>query len=231
MLSGVMVAGLEHLADWSRDVSPDRPLILIANHSSWWDAVMPILISLERLNHDAYGVMEERQLKRYGFFRKLGMFSIDREDARSAYRSLEYGAGLIRNTGRVLWLFPQGEIVPNDRRPLRFYSGTARIIRMTGSCSVATVAFRYELLHNERPTAFARIAPPEHFTGIDLPDVNGLNEHLVRMLTRTMDQLREEVVNEQLEEYEPVLKGKRSIDEWWDRIRGMQKEKLNIKNR
>ena len=81
----------------------------------------PILISLDLFDHDAYGIMEERQLRRYGFFRRLGMFSVDRENFRSARRSLDYAATLLRGTGRVLWLFPQGEIVPNDRRPVRCY--------------------------------------------------------------------------------------------------------------
>ncbi|MGE3802613.1 MAG: lysophospholipid acyltransferase family protein [Candidatus Kapaibacterium sp.] len=226
MLSGVLVHGLAHLADWNRERSPETPLILVANHSSWWDAVMPILISLDRLNHDAFGVMEERQLQRYGFFRKLGMFSIDRDNGRSAYRSLEYAADLLRDTGRVLWFFPQGMILPNDQRPIQSFSGTAHIVQMIGRCDVAPVAFRYELLHHERPTAFAKISPPISFNGEERLSKADLNNQITQMLTETVNQLRDEVVAEELDGYEMVLEGKKSIDERWDEVRSNSKGKI-----
>ena len=218
MLSGVMVRGLEHLTTWNRAESPDHPLIIVANHSSWWDAVMPILISLYRLDHDAYGVMEERQLEQYGFFRKLGMFSVDRENPRSAYRSIEYGANLLRQTGRVLWLFPQGLILPNDKRPIHSYSGTAHLIRKTGACSIVPVAFRYELLHDERPTAFGRIGIPEYIPDTGKLDTEILNNEITERLTRTVDLLREDVLEERLESYEMIVRGRKSINERWSSL-------------
>ena len=90
-LAGVHAAELERMEAWNRNGSnqaADRPLIIVANHASWWDALMPILISLDHFDHDAYGVMEERQLRRFGFFRKLGMFSIDRAVKTSGGRPL-----------------------------------------------------------------------------------------------------------------------------------------------
>ena len=231
MLSGVFVHGLEHLADWNREHSHEVPLILVANHSSWWDAVMPILISLDRLFHDAYGVMEERQLRRYRFFRKLGMFSIDRDNGRSAYRSLEYAADLLRDTNRVLWFFPQGMILPNDQRPIQSFSGTAHLVQMIGRCEVASIAFRYELLHHEHPTAFAKISPPISFNGNEKLSKADLNEQLTQMLTEAVNQLRDNVVAEELDGYEMILEGRKSIDVKWDEVRGNSKGKIQKKGR
>lgn len=218
-LAQFSVCGGERLAAWNRDRAPDRPLLIAANHASWWDAVMPILLSLDLFDHDAYGIMEERQLRRYGFFRRLGMFSVDRENFRSARRSLDYAAALLRGTGRVLWLFPQGEIVPNDRRPIRCYSGTAHLIRLIGECSLVPVAFRYELLHQERPIALARVGEIMDIGPDDGGTAAGRTELIAALLTDQADRLRDDFCDERLDDYIPVLHGRRSINDWWDGIR------------
>lgn len=220
LLAQIRMRGGEKVADWNRERGPGRPLLIIANHSSWWDAVMPILLSLDKYNHDAYGIMEERQLRRYGFFRKLGMFSIDRENFRSAKRSLDYAAELLRETDRVLWLFPQGEIVPNDRRPIHCYSGTAHLIQRIGTCAIVPVAFRYELLREERPIALVSVGEIEEVAANDGRTIPQLTEHITALLTAQADRLRDDFCREQLEEFDVILRGKGSINNRWDKARG-----------
>ena len=71
-------------------------------------------------------MMEESQLRRYFFFSWIGCFSVDRHHPRAAMQSIQYAAHLLKeHPGRMVWLFPQGEIAPNDRRPLVFFRGAA----------------------------------------------------------------------------------------------------------
>ena len=201
----------------------DHPLIIVANHASWWDALMPILISLDHFDHDAYGAMEERQLRRFGFFRKLGMFSIDRENPRSGLESLRYGADLLRGTGRVLWYFPQGEIVPNDRRPIQIQRGISRLLEMIGHFTLLPVAFRYELLDNERPDAWIRVGSPTKLRlreALGDTAISDLAEHVRTGLTETADRLRADVLERRTEEYGTILRGGRSVDDRWSDLRG-----------
>lgn len=214
------MSGAAVLEPWNRESAPQSPLILIANHSSWWDAMLPIHLSFNRYDFDAYGMMEERQLKRFGFFRKVGMFSVDRGDGRGALESIDYAADLIRGTGRALWLFPQGEIVPNDRRPIAFGSGTARLLAAVGSASVAPVAFRYEVIEGERPSVFIRVGAVQSYSVPRETPVHIITAMLQGALTETVDRLRDDVVGGSLEEYRMVLRGRRSIDVWWDGVRG-----------
>lgn len=210
------------LERWDRRYNPDLPLVIVANHSSWWDAVMPILLSLDHFNHDAYGIMEEAQLRRYGFFRRLGMFSVDRDNPRSARHSLGYAAELLRGTGRVLWLFPQGEIVPNDRRPIHCYSGTSHIIRLIGHCVLLPIAFRYELLHEEYPVALCRAGTAETIGPDEADDIPALTHRIAGLITMEADRLRTDVLDQDLTGYTTILRGKGSIDQRWDRARGIK---------
>ena len=217
--AGVHISGLEHLKGWDHDRSPSGPLLIVASHTSWWDAIMPILLSFDLCDLEAFGVMEEAQLTRYRFFRRLGMFSINPGDPRSALESLRYGSNLLTGTNRVLWYFPQGEIVPSGTRPIEVQPGTGRLIGLTRELSILPIAFQYELLDNERPDTWIKIGAPVKIKS----DEHHADDHdnLVQVeLTKTMDTLREDVIERNFGSYQTVLTGRLSIDRWWDRIRG-----------
>ena len=65
-----------------------------ANHSCWWDLFLVHLLS-ETIPVDGYGMMEHFNLVRFGFFRRIGAFTVDRTDSASVRASLEYAAGLL----------------------------------------------------------------------------------------------------------------------------------------
>ena len=65
----------------------DRPVIVYSNHPSWWDPAVYILLSgLCFGGRPGFGPMEEEALVRYGFFRRLGIFGIDKHTAAGARR-------------------------------------------------------------------------------------------------------------------------------------------------
>nr|MBA3694670.1 acyl-phosphate glycerol 3-phosphate acyltransferase [Acidobacteriota bacterium] len=63
--------------------------IIYANHSSWWDGLVAFEIS-KALRVDSFIMMEEKQLRNLFLFRKLGAFSVVRENSRQAVKSLNY---------------------------------------------------------------------------------------------------------------------------------------------
>ncbi len=216
----VLARGIQRLEPWNGGAG-ERPLLLVANHSSWWDAVLPIVISCSTLHHDAYGIMEEKQLERYRFFSKVGIFSINRDHPRKAVESLRYAATLLGGTGRVLWIFPQGKIVPNDCRPIRCQSGIGRLIAMLGECSVIPVAFRYEVGREELPIAYVSVGQEGRFTGNDTRSPHELATEVATLLTNELDALRNAVLTESTEGFQPLLSGRASVSTRWDNARGI----------
>lgn len=89
-------------AVWLDDtaVQPDlRATLYMGNHNAWWDALTPLLLNERVLHQRARAVMDEEQLRRYPFFRRLGVFSIDRKHPRRALASLEHAAELLNGSG------------------------------------------------------------------------------------------------------------------------------------
>lgn len=147
-----------------------------------------------RARLDQFVIMEERQLKQLFLFRLLGAFGVVRENPRQAALSVRHAVKLLgeKPTNRALWIFPQGEILPNDARPLKFYHGAAQIIRQTKKCYAAPVAIRYEFLKDYKPQAFARIGQPRLFDAVSLHKTT-VTKQLADDLTGLLDQLKEQI--------------------------------------
>jgi hypothetical protein len=199
----------------------DGPLIIYPNHPSWWDGYMCFLLTrmVLRGRFEAYLMMEEPQLRRYRFFTWAGCFSVDRDDPRSAARSVAYISRLLATRrARALVIFPQGAIAPNDRRPLEIYAGAAHIARRAGGATLWPVALRYEFRSEQRPEVFIR-AGPVHYAPAEI-DVRALTSEIAQRLTAAADVLRDDITGGRLDEYQVLLRGRVGVNRVWDVVRG-----------
>ncbi len=197
------------------------PLIICANHSSWWDGYVAVLVE-RYLNVDGYLMMEEAQLRRYFFFTWAGCFSVDRHNARSAMESVQYAAHLLKQRpGRMVWLFPQGEIQPNDFRPLTFFSGAAHIARLTSPSLLCPLAIRIEHLAEQRPDLFISMGEPLLITPEEASKP-GFSKRYTREMeqrvTHELDQLHNDVTASNLAGFTPLLRGKSSVNRIFDTL-------------
>jgi len=198
------------------------PLILYLNHSSWWDGYMMYLIHrmVLRGRYDAHLLMEERQLRAYRFFTWSGAFSVNRHDPEESQRSQRYAARLLRERpDRAIFIFPQGRIVPNDRRPLLTYPGIARIVALAGPVTLCPVALRFEFLGQQWPHAFIRLGPAHR--PADPEDHAATLADITARLTAAVDALRDDVVGQRMDRFGPLLHGRLGIDKRWDVVRAM----------
>jgi 1-acyl-sn-glycerol-3-phosphate acyltransferase len=199
--NSLQVSGLKLL----QNKKEKEPLIIYANHSSWWDGLVAFQIS-HHTGLDSYIMMEEKQLKKLPLFRKLGAFSIIRENGREALKSINYATQLLRqDTARTLWIFPQGEIMPNDFRPFRFYNGLARIILSLEKCSVCSLAIRYEFLSEYKPDIFVKIEKTEFpFENLLNTKPKEISEALAVRLTAGLNQLKSETTAKNFSAFEKI---------------------------
>ncbi|MGI8669356.1 MAG: lysophospholipid acyltransferase family protein [Aridibacter sp.] len=191
------VKGLKHL----RQRQTSLPLIIYANHSSWWDGLAAFQISY-KTKLDSFVMMEEKQLKRFFLFRKLGAFSIVRENPRLAMQSINYAVDLLKNSDRTLWIFPQGEILPNDLRPLHFYRGLSKIIKKLGKCATVSLTFRYEFFNEFKPEIFANIKSPQE---ISFENSKKLTAHFENKTVENLEEIKKDILNQQFDEYERIV--------------------------
>ncbi len=185
---------------------------------------MAFVLSDEIWRCESYIMMEEAQLARYGFFRFCGAFGVDRDDPRAGMRSIAYAADLLRQSSRrVVWIFPQGEITPNNRRPLVTFGGAAHIAKRVASAGIAIrcipMALRFEFSGEQRPEALIRLGPAHLVVG--QPDVKALHREMDERLQREMDALHDDIASGAIDDYQTIFRGRPSVNVVWDRVRGL----------
>lgn len=195
------------------------PIIFYANHNTWWDGYLAQIVTKQVYGVDGYLMMDLQQLTRYRFFSWAGVFSVDQQHGRSALRSIDYIAEVLKEQpGRALWIFPQGEIRPQERRPLGFHSGMARLIRRVGQCYVYPVAVRFEFFREQYPEILIEVGPARLFAAGESFDPKKLTADLETTLAGQLDRLRETATALQLDDFVTIIKGKGSADTFFDSL-------------
>lgn len=195
----------------------DLPLVIYSNHPSWWDGYIAFLLARVVWRRDGYLMMEEPQLERYSFFRYCGVFGVDRRRPRQGWQAVRYAAALLDRPARLVWIFPQGVITPNDRRPLVTFAGAAHIACLAAPVRCLPVALRFEFLQEQRPVALVRVGAAH----VVAPGTSAraLHREMDARLTAELDALREDVLRDTTATYTTVLAGRASVNVRWDRWR------------
>ncbi|MDF1564125.1 MAG: lysophospholipid acyltransferase family protein [Deltaproteobacteria bacterium] len=138
----------------------EGPVVVVSNHSAWWDALV-ILQLVDRILHaDGHALMDAKNLRERPFFAKVGAFGVDLDDPRDGARAIRYAAGLLDGPGRLVWVFPQGRERPESARPLGFQPGAAAIARLAKGCQVVPVGLRYVFGEAEHPEIQLAVGEP-----------------------------------------------------------------------
>lgn len=198
--ASLQVSGLDVLRE-----NDDSPTIIYANHSAWWDGLAAFQIS-RQIKLDSFMMMEEKQLDDLFVFRRLGAFSVVRENPRAAIESLNYAVKILaEKPKRTLWIFPQGEIVPNDLRPIHFFNGAARIVKKVGRCLTVPLAFRLEFTGEFKPEIFVKIGEPDLIETDRNFDPKKLTAIFTDRITEVLNELKSNVIHAKTKSYNKIL--------------------------
>jgi 1-acyl-sn-glycerol-3-phosphate acyltransferase len=154
--AGVFVRGIEA----ARRAAEGAPVLIVSNHTSWWDPLVVLHLSQHVLRTDGHALMDAKNLRRLPFFSLVGAFGVDLDRPADGAASIKYAARLLDRPGRMVWVFPQGRERPTSERPLGFRAGSAEIARIAKKATTLPAAFRYELGAEEKPYLYISFGDP-----------------------------------------------------------------------
>lgn len=111
------------------DSSSDKnlPILMIANHFSWWDGFVQIGLNLNVFKKKFHFMMLEEELNKSKILRKIGACSVSK-GSRGVIESLQYLVEIIKNPENIYLFFPQGKIESLYTFPYTFEKGALNFI-------------------------------------------------------------------------------------------------------
>jgi 1-acyl-sn-glycerol-3-phosphate acyltransferase len=104
-----------------------KPILVIANHASWWDGFWIEYLNQQRLHRTLHFMMLEEQLRKHWYFQYTGGYSV-RKRSRDLLQSLDYTMDLLQHKDNVVLVFPEGEIHSAYIDQVHFQNGIQHIV-------------------------------------------------------------------------------------------------------
>lgn len=205
------------------DLPSGQPVIVYSNHPSWWDpAFYMVLHSRLFPDREGYGPMDELMLKRYPFFRRIGIFGVEQEGRLGAVRFLSTSRSLLADPRRMLWVTAQGRFADPRERPLVLRAGVAHLMARSPEVVALPLALEYPFWSEKRPEALAAFGTP--LGGREGDDATAWAARLEGALTATCDRLATQARARDPGTFENLLAGKAGVGGvygLWQRAKAM----------
>lgn len=125
-------------AHWRDKSGP--PVIFYGNHQTWWDGFFYVHL-LWHYGFDYAIMMEEKNLRKFRFFQRTGVFGVDLESRVGRGRGALYAVDWLKGRGqrgrRALVMYPHGRLVPEHEPLPDFQPGLSKIVeRVAGVLAI-----------------------------------------------------------------------------------------------
>ena len=217
-----------HMPTGLPEMELDVPVIFYCNHAYWWDGFWSQLCTELYFRQNLFIIIEDTQLEKHRFFTRVGAFSIDRSNARSALGTLDYAAACLLSPGErqnALWIFPQGIIEHVDKRPLVFFRGTAgiaeRVLKKREELYLVSVVSRIEYLEDQKPELLLSFRPQTLMKKSDWQGLDHLNGSMQATTESHLDEVKLQVMERRLDNFDVVIRGGESVNRRVEAFRRM----------
>ena len=117
-------------------------------------------------------------------------------------------------------MFPQGTLVHQESRPIACEPGIGILARSVGTAWLCPVAYRYELLREQRGEIRVLFGEPQRVAWSDNHRIRDVVDDCSLRLTLLADQVRDDALQERSDDYEVFLRGPLSMEQRFDKLLG-----------
>lgn len=188
----------------------DRPLVVFANHPSWWDPAFFMVLSEAFFpERESFGPIDPQALEKYPFMKRIGLFGVAPGN-RGAAAFLRTSEAILADPRRMLWVTAQGRFADPRARPLALRPGVAHLMARAPGAVALPLAVEYLFWTEKRPEALARFGAPLE------PEVAAQPDRLEAALAATMDELARDAASRDPARFTTVLPGRAGIGGVYD---------------
>ncbi len=153
-----------------RKINAEKSLLIIGNHTTWWDGFIVWQLNRQLLHKSFYLMMLEEQLNKLWFFKKIGCFSIN-PGSRTVVESLRFGAELLKQKSTMLAFYPQGRLFSLYNEEFTFNKGIGFLLKNNVHTELLLYCLFVDYASNEKPymNVYLKIlANPQNLSYLDI---------------------------------------------------------------
>ena len=201
------------------------PLVIYANHASWWDALVGLVLKDKFLSERAaFAPIDAKALENYKMFGRLGFFGVEQGKRRGAIQFLRTAENILRDNNSLLVITPQGRFADVRERPVRFEAGLGHLATRVERAVFLPMATEFVFWEERLPEILVRFGEPveisaEHATAFDATYWTTLFE---QKMADTQDALAAAAQRRDADEFQTVLRGgagQGGIYDWWRAVK------------
>ncbi len=142
-------------------VPADQPLLVLANHPSWWDPLTAHFLN-QRLfpQRQFYAPIDAAALQQYRVFAKLGFYGVQMNSIAGAAAFLKQSKSVLTSESTSLWLTPEGRFADARDHSAELMPGMAHLCSRMQRGWVLPFAIEYVFWEERLPECLCRIGEP-----------------------------------------------------------------------
>ncbi len=196
-----------------------QPLLIVANHPSWWDPLVCAQLTTLFPRRISYAPFDAEALKKYPIFPKLGFYPIEADTNQGAIQFLRVTLGLLEKPDSAVWITAQGRFADVRERPVLLKPGVGHLAAKLTSGVILPLALEYTYWEERFPEALARFGPPLFLREGRDRSADEWTRTIAAALEATQDALRDDALSRNPGRFDTLLGGSVGIGGLYDWFR------------
>jgi len=140
---------------------------LYANHSSWWDPLVGLVLQSKFYpDYTLFAPIEATALRRYKILSKMGFFGVEKQSRRGVTEFLATVEAILCQPEHLLAVTPQGRFADARERPVQLQRGLGFLATRIRRALFVPLAVEYTFWEAGRPEILCRFGEPAE-VGVD----------------------------------------------------------------
>ena len=203
-----------------RRISADSPLVVYANHPSWWDPLVAHFLNRVLFPpRQFFAPIDAAALQQYSVFEKLGFFGVSLSAKSGAAEFLSKSGQVLDQPDTALWVTPEGRFADVRDHEANLQPGLAHLCSRSSSLVALPLALEYVFWDERLPVCLVSLGTPmsaaEH-AGDDKAD---WVRRLEKGLREAQHRLSSLAIERSSDAFDNLLDGKRGAGGAYDSFR------------
>jgi len=203
---------------------PYTPIIVYANHPSWWDPITAMLIRKAYFpDRVFYAPIDAIALEKYRIMSKLGFYGLQLETTAGAAEFLATTKRILETKNSSIWITPEGRFTDARDHSQSFMPGLAHLAAKLPGVAFVPMALETTFWNESRPQLFARLGAATINNSSRVSETSrsksDWNELLTAELRKTQNELKDAVLSRDSSRFEYIVASQPNRLGWYDYFR------------